>query len=131
MMKSLSIFLFYYALVMIFLVPGFLSSSTMAGPTEIVAVKTVKEAEGLYSFDVTIRHKDKGWEHYANKWDVILPSGEVLGTRVLHHPHVNEQPFTRRLSGIKIPHDVKKVYVRAYDNVHGRAKKNFMVELKD
>ena len=36
-----------------------------------------------------------GWEHYANKWDVVGPDDTILGTRVLLHPHVNEQPFTR------------------------------------
>ena len=47
------------------------------------------------SFDVSVRHADSGWDHYANQWDVIAPDGTVLATRVLYHPHENEQPFTR------------------------------------
>lgn len=131
MLKSFSKFIFYYAILMLLMMPGFLLSDLRAGPTEIVAVKAIKEAEGVYGFDVTIRHKDEGWEHYANKWEVTLPSGEVVGTRVLQHPHVNEQPFTRRLNGVKIPAGVTRVFIRAYDNVHGRAEKNYEVELKD
>jgi hypothetical protein len=43
----------------------------------------------------------------------------VLGERVLLHPHVDEQPFTRSLSGVAIPSDVEQVTVRAHDNVDG------------
>jgi len=32
---------------------------------------------------------------------------------------VNEQPFTRSLSGVEIPADVAEVSVRARDSVHG------------
>lgn len=130
MLKSFCKFLIYYGLVMLLIAPGFVGSDLKAGQAEIVAVKAVKETEGVYRFDVTIRHEDEGWEHYANKWEVTLPSGEVLGTRVLQHPHVNEQPFTRSLGGVKIPAGVSKVFIRAYDNVHGRAEKYFEVELE-
>ena len=61
---------------------------------------------------------DVDWDHYANKWDVIAPDGTVLGTRILHHPHVNEQPFTRSLSGVSIPDSIEKVTIQAHDSVH-------------
>jgi len=50
---------------------------------------------------------------------VLDPDGAVLGTRVLRHPHVKEQPFTRRLGGVRIPASVTRVQVRARDSVHG------------
>ena len=53
------------------------------------------ERVGHFDIDVTLRHADTGWDHYANRWEVIGPDGRVLATRVLYHPHVNEQPFTR------------------------------------
>ena len=37
---------------------------------------------------------------------VCTPDGKVLGYRKLHHPHENEQPFTRSLSGVEIPDEV-------------------------
>ena len=72
-----------------------------------------------YSFDVTIRHADEGWQHYADKWDVVAPDGTVLGSRTLYHPHEDGQPFTRSLSGVKIPALVNAVLIRAHDSVHG------------
>lgn len=48
-------------------------------------------------FDVTLSHPDTGWDHYADGWRIEDASGTVLGLRVLGHPHVNEQPFTRSL----------------------------------
>ena len=47
---------------------------------------------------VTLKHDDSGWEHYADLWQVVSESGQVLGTRTLLHPHVEEQPFTRDLT---------------------------------
>lgn len=89
-----------------------------AGEADVVGVKIAKEAASTYRFDVTVRHDDKGWDHYANKWDVVAPDGTVLGTRVLAHPHETEQPFTRSLSGVRIPEGVAKVTLRAHDSVH-------------
>lgn len=88
-----------------------------AGEADVVGVKVTPEGGGLYRFDVTVRHADTGWDHYADKWEVIGPGGEVLGTRELAHPHENEQPFTRSLAGVRIPEGVTKVTVRAHDSV--------------
>jgi hypothetical protein len=43
----------------------------------------------------------------------------VLGTRVLTHPHVDEQPFTRSLSGVAIPEGFTQVEIAARDLVEG------------
>ena len=71
------------------------------------------------TFHVTVKHADSGWDHYADQWQVLAEDGSVLGTRTLYHPHVNEQPFTRSLSGVKIPAGTHSVTVRARDSVHG------------
>lgn len=71
----------------------------------------------LWKFDVTLRHDDTGWDHYATAWRVVGPDGQVLGTRNLAHPHVKEQPFTRSLSGVRIPDDIDVVGIQARDNV--------------
>ncbi len=67
----------------------------------------------------TVSHADSGWEHYADHWRVLLPDGDELARRVLHHPHVDEQPFTRSLGGVSIPEGVTHVFVEAHDSVHG------------
>jgi hypothetical protein len=89
-----------------------------AGEADVVGVEVTAEAGGTFAFDVTVRHADAGWAHYADKWEVMGADGTVYGTRVLAHPHDDEQPFTRSQSGIAIPEGVKMVNVRAHDLVH-------------
>lgn len=95
------------------------SSMAYAGKADILKVEVTKMAARLYKFDVTVSSQDEGWERYADKWDVVAQDGTVLGTRTLYHPHVDEQPFTRSLVGVKVPYGVRKVTVRAHDSVHG------------
>ena len=90
-----------------------------AGEADVLDVKISQSGSGTYSFTVTVRHADTGWDHYADRWEVVAPDGTVLGTRVLLHPHVNEQPFTRSQSGIRIPEGIDTVIVRAHDSVDG------------
>lgn len=90
-----------------------------AGPADVVAARASQEAAGTWRFEVTVRHVDQGWDHYADKWEVVAPDGTVLGARTLLHPHDDEQPFTRSLTGVAVPEGVSEVTIRAYDNVHG------------
>ena len=102
---------------------------SLAGEADVVGVKARSEGNGNWSFSVTVRHGDEGWDHYANQWEVLGPDGEVLGTRVLLHPHVGEQPFTRSLGGVEIAEVVEKVVIRARDSVHGYGGEEMEVEL--
>ena len=70
-------------------------------------------------FRRTVEHADSGWDHFANKWDVLTTDGTVVASRELLHPHENEQPFTRSLQDVKLPAGTKDVDVRAHDSVHG------------
>ncbi len=103
-------------LIILFLV--FWGPSSFAGEADVIEVKVSRSGKNSYNFTVTVLHKDTGWKHYANKWDIIDEKGIVSGTRVLLHPHVEEQPFTRSLSGVEIPDNLKALNVRAYDSVH-------------
>jgi len=93
-------------------------SGASAGEADVIAAKAVLQQEGTYRFDVTVSHADTGWEHYADAFEVLDMNGNVLGTRTLVHPHVDEQPFTRSLLGVVIPKGVKQVTIRAHDSVH-------------
>lgn len=115
------------ALLLFFLL--FSVSRLCAGEADVLDVQVTKTGETTYTFDVTVSHKDTGWEHYADTWDILDTKGEVLGTRTLYHPHVDEQPFTRSLSGVEIPHDIKKVVIRAHDSVHEYGGQSFDVTL--
>ncbi|KAA9010507.1 hypothetical protein [Histidinibacterium aquaticum] len=90
----------------------------LADPPVIEAVETAR-VEGGWRFDVTLSHPDTGWNHYADGWRVESPDGEVLGTRELLHPHVEEQPFTRSLSSVAIPEGLEEVVIRARCNTDG------------
>ncbi len=101
----------------------------LAGKPEVVSAISRCTPEKICAFDVAVRHSDEGWEHYANKWEIRSPTGEVLGTRILHHPHVDEQPFTRSLSDVKIPEGLKTVHIFVFDSVHGEAEQAFVLVL--
>jgi hypothetical protein len=80
---------------------------------------TMKKSAGTWTFDVTLKHGDTGWDDYADGWRVLDGDGKELGFRKLAHPHVNEQPFTRSLSGVRIPDGVTEVGIQARDSVGG------------
>lgn len=96
----------------------FLPGTAQAGEADIIAVEVNGQGDRLYTFDVTVSHKDEGWKHYADKWEIIGSDGVLYDTRTLHHPHVDEQLFRRSKSGVKIPESVKTLTVRAHDSVH-------------
>lgn len=104
-------------------------AAAAAGEADVVSAIATQEAAGTWRFDVTVAHADEGWDHYADQWDVMAPDGTVLGTRVLFHPHIEEQPFTRSLSGVVVPDSVTTVTVRARDNVHDYGGVTVSVEL--
>lgn len=105
------------------------TKAVCAGDADVVDVSVKRTGENVFFFSVTVRHQDEGWDHYANKWDVVAPNGTVLGTRTLHHPHADEQPFTRSLSGVNIPQNIHTVTIRAHDSVHQYGGKTVMVKV--
>jgi hypothetical protein len=109
------------------LIPLLLSPLAFAGDVRIVDVRV--ECSGSCTFSVTLEHGDEGWSHFANQWDVVTLDDELLGSRVLHHPHVDEQPFMRSLSGVIIPAGVSQVKLRARDSMHGYSEQEFVVDI--
>lgn len=106
-----------------------LATVAQADEADVLAVKARPGSAGSWHFDVTLRHEDTGWDHYADRWQILTIEGDILGTRVLLHPHVNEQPFTRSLGGVAIPAEVKRVRVRAHDSQHELGGVELEVEL--
>jgi len=105
-----------------------LSIPAYANEVEIVHA-AFREIGGAWSVDVTLEHADSGWDHYADAWRVVSSDGTVLGTRTLYHPHENEQPFTRSLGGVSIPHGQSIVFIEAHDKVHGWSPRRVQVNL--
>jgi hypothetical protein len=105
--------------------------AAMAGEADVVAVDLIETGERVYTFSVMVAHTDKGWDHYADRWEIVAPDGRVLATRVLLHPHVDEQPFTRSLGDVAIPDGIETVEVRAHDSVHGLGGQTMTVKLAE
>lgn len=79
---------------------------------------TVSGAENSYRFSVTIASPDTGCDQYADWWEIVSESGDLIYRRVLLHSHVNEQPFTRSGGTVKIKQD-QVIWVRAHMNNSG------------
>lgn len=112
------------------LIVMFLSFTTQANEVAIQNVTTKQQADGSWYFNVTLLHEDSGWNHYADLWVIEDKNGLELGRRVLWHPHVDEQPFTRGLGSVRIPANISTVYVKAHDKVHGWSKNVYKLKLK-
>ncbi|VAW58827.1 hypothetical protein MNBD_GAMMA08-1281 [hydrothermal vent metagenome] len=108
----------------------FYVNTLFAGQALIEKVIAECNHKRVCKFDVTIRHADEGWEHFANGWKIYSSTGEVLGYRALAHPHVNEQPFTRSIRNVKIPPSIDTVILRANDSVHGESDRKYVIKLK-
>lgn len=83
-----------------------------------------------WRFDVSILHPDTGWDHYADGWIITAPDGSILGKRPLAHPHENEQPFTRSISGISIPDGITHVFIQANCSQDGETSEPYRFDLK-
>lgn len=94
------------------------TTSVFANDVEIVKVVLTNQT-GTWRADVTLKHEDTGWKHYADAWRLVDDKGNEIGKRTLYHPHVNEQPFTRSLSSFQISSDKKIIFVEAHDLKHG------------
>lgn len=105
-------------------------NTATAGDVEILAAEFRSDGGDTWRVNVTLQHGDTGWDHYADNWHVVDAEGRVLGDRVLHHPHVDEQPFTRRLSGVVIPEGTERVFVEAHDTVHGWSPDRLEIDMR-
>ena len=117
-----------YHLISVAIVLVFAHSSG-AGEADILKVETRYNGNNNFQVIVTVQHKDTGWDHYAKGWEILDEQGRLLGTRVLHHPHVKEQPFTRSYT-LDIPPSMNAITVRGVDSVHGRGGKTILIPLK-
>ncbi|MCJ8336954.1 MAG: hypothetical protein MJK10_00635 [Pseudomonadales bacterium] len=108
-----------------------LNPQAFASETFIDKVVAQENSQGSYRFDVTLAHADKSWDHYANLWQIETLQGEVLGKRVLLHPHISEQPFTRSLTGVQLPKGITQVVIVAGCTVDGINSQRFTLQLQN
>jgi hypothetical protein len=105
------------------------SEGEAAGECADVVAATIERSGDGFTVSATVSSADTGWEKYADLWQIRTEDGEVLGERVLTHPHENEQPFTRSLVGVEIPDDVDRVVLVAHDLVAGFCGDSYTAEV--
>jgi hypothetical protein len=86
---------------------------------QVLSVDWERADDDTYTFRVTLQHDDTGWDHYADWWVVQDLDGEELARRVLRHPHVEEQPFTRGIEGVRLPPGAEAISLRGHCSRHG------------
>lgn len=96
----------------------FCTTAAVADPPRIEDVRVSRTGDS-WRFDVTLSHSDTGWDHYADAWRILDMEGNQLAIRELAHPHVNEQPFTRSLSGLSFPEGITQVQIQAREKPGG------------
>lgn len=101
----------------------------LAGDADVLAADVDCNEKAICNFSATVQHADAGWDHYADKWEILDLGGDVIAVRELAHPHDNEQPFTRSLGKVQIPEGLEQVTIRAHDSVHGYGGEELVVEL--
>jgi len=105
------------------------TTSVFANDVEIVKVVLTGQT-GIWRADVTLKHADTGWKHYADAWRLVDKDGNEIGKRTLYHLHVNEQPFTRSLSNFQISSDTKIIFVEAHDLKHGWSPDRVKIDMR-
>lgn len=110
------------------LAAGLLATAGAAEEPQILHV-AVEGSGNVWRVGVTIMHPDTGWDHYVDGWEVLDRNGRRLGYRLLHHPHVNEQPFTRTLDNLVLPEGTREIFVRAHCSVDGWSGKPVRVDI--
>ena len=83
---------------------------------DVLEVVVTADELGTYTVDVTMSSPYDTPERYADGWRIVGPDGSVYGIRLLQHDHANEQPFTRSLTGVRIPPGIDTITVQGRDS---------------
>ncbi|MCW8929798.1 MAG: hypothetical protein OQL19_06135 [Gammaproteobacteria bacterium] len=118
----------FFSFLLICFILSIFTPLAFSNSVEVIEVNVQTLKKNQYRFEVTLQHDDTGWEHYANRWEVLDTKGNILAVRTLHHPHVNEQPFTRSLT-VTMPEHIKTVIIRGHDSEHKYGSKEVKVSL--
>lgn len=113
--------------------PSTTPTSVSAGPTgqlcaSVVGAQATNDGD-TWTFALTVRSDDISATEFGDSWELRTLDGDVLATRVLAHEHINEQPFTRSMSGIVIPEGITTVLGVAHHSVGGYCGETLEIQL--
>lgn len=106
-MKSLQALIFFTALH---------ANHAFAEAADVLGAKADCDKRFTCKIWATIQHPDEGWNHYANAFEIASKDGQLIATRILRHPHIKEQPFTRSIESLTLPEGTTVVNIRAKDS---------------
>jgi hypothetical protein len=98
------------------------------GCADVIRADVETSYNGTHTFTVTVASDDHGWDKYADAW-IVRVDGVEIGRRELTHPHADEQPFTRSLSGVVVPDGATVAVITANDSVLGECGKPLELSL--
>jgi len=96
---------------------------------DVIGAELTRSGE-TWSLAVTISSPYDSPERYADGWRVLAPDGTVLGEHTLTHDHAGEQPFTRTMTGLRIPEGVEQIVVEGRDLAHGYGGTTTTIEVR-
>lgn len=112
----------------IFLLMLSATSAVFAGEVKILTADFKHTGDQTWNVSVTLKHADSSWDHYADDWRIVDTGGKIIADRVLAHPHIDEQPFTRSQGQIRLPTS-DMIYIEAHDKRHGWAPQRLPVDM--
>lgn len=107
----------------------FATGKLNASEADVLDVEVIDKGDNRYTFNVTIRHEDTGWDHYADRWEILNLQEEIIAVRSLRHPHMKQESFTRSLPFVPVHQDTKEIKVRAHCSVDGFTGKQVVIKL--
>lgn len=85
----------------------------------LVNVRPVRVGDRTYDFVVMVASAYDSPRRYADGWRITTLEGKTLGEKRLAHDHADEQPFTRRQAGVRVPDGIERVRVEGHDSRNG------------
>jgi hypothetical protein len=96
------------------------SPLALAGAADVIAATARQVADGTWTFSVTMRCDDKSATHFCDRFEILTPTLSVVGVRRFLHDHTREQPFTREIERVKVPHGFPYgVLIRGHHSIRG------------
>jgi hypothetical protein len=86
---------------------------------DVVDVDVRSTGDDRFTFQVTLSSPYDTPQRYADAFRVKTSNDMTFGVRELLHDHASEQPFTRSLTGVSIPSDIRQVIVQGRDQQYG------------
>ncbi len=105
-----------------------LSLPAHAAEVEIMIIKAT-QSDGLWSFDVTVRHPDASTDHMMDSIAIFLPNETQLVTTDIPMPSIGAKHITIQLNDIEIPEGIEYIIIRGHCSTDGWTPEGIVIAL--